>query len=333
MKRSGYRCVQFSRPTVFGLFTALGLLAFASVAFSHMWSDEEFTCPLCAEKFVATVDGSGTSFGQRLDLKPLGLIAAPWRKPVCPKCHLVLYKNKIPKEDLPTLRKIVESAEYKALVQEVQPAYALWAFIRDQRGEDPFEIAWTYIQASWQVEKDPALHRSVLEKALAHLLAFGKAEAYAGHKEWPMAMHLAGEALRLMGRFSEAEDHFLRLQSNRRFLKQPFRSLLNRELELIGQKDSAPRKMPEIVLTEEDKRQRPEYKEAEGLPGFEKMLEKFKIQEVRRGGINGKPRSLNLDLALREPVCIDEVRWWSPLVSGIYESSFDSLRVPNSSLW
>ena len=91
--------------------------------------------------------------------------------------------------------------------------------------------------------------------------------------------------------------------------------------------------MPEIVLTEEDKRQRPEYKEAEGLPGFEKMLEKFKIQEVRRGGINGKPRSLNLDLALREPVCIDEVRWWSPLVSGIYESSFDSLRVPNSSLW
>lgn len=48
------------------------------------------TCPLCKTEFKAHLAGSGTQFGMRLDLKPLGAIAAPWPVAVCPKCHFVL---------------------------------------------------------------------------------------------------------------------------------------------------------------------------------------------------------------------------------------------------
>ena len=52
--------------------------------------EAEKTCPLCTTEFKAHLAGSGTQFGMRLDLKPLGAIAAPWPVAVCPKCHFVL---------------------------------------------------------------------------------------------------------------------------------------------------------------------------------------------------------------------------------------------------
>ena len=64
-----------------------------SIAYAHTWGTKEVVCPLGGEKFQTTVDMSGTRFGMQLDLKPLGPIAAPWRLPVCPGNHFVVYKD------------------------------------------------------------------------------------------------------------------------------------------------------------------------------------------------------------------------------------------------
>lgn len=138
------------------------VLMFASLVFciqatdsaAHTFDEEEFTCPLCGTKFKAIVDCSGTVLDRRLDLKPLGAIAAPWRKPVCPACHFVLYsEQEKPAEDIGKLRKIVGSEEYKKLVREGHTSYFLWGAIREKTGADHFDTGWTFLQASWQVAR------------------------------------------------------------------------------------------------------------------------------------------------------------------------------------
>ena len=63
------------------------------------------TCPLCATAFEAELDLSGTQFSQRLDLKPIGPIAAPWRLAVCPQCHFVLYTDELSGEERDSRRR------------------------------------------------------------------------------------------------------------------------------------------------------------------------------------------------------------------------------------
>jgi hypothetical protein len=90
------------------------------------------TCPLCGQKFQARLAASGTQFGQRLDLRPIGPIASPWPLAVCPKCGFVLYKddNKYAGEELKALRKVVASDEYKKLGASA-PTYARLAKLHE----------------------------------------------------------------------------------------------------------------------------------------------------------------------------------------------------------
>ena len=72
------------------------LLCAAGVVNAHTSGMVEKTCPLYEKVFKCELDMSGTQFGMRLDLKPLGLTAAPWRIPVCPRWRFVLYDDEIP---------------------------------------------------------------------------------------------------------------------------------------------------------------------------------------------------------------------------------------------
>ena len=92
---------------------ALALLASAACAVASTFKEVHKTCPLCKTEFDTMVAMSGTQFGRRLDLKPLGPIAAPWPIPVCPKCKFVLYSDNIPKDELDKCQKIVSDAAYK----------------------------------------------------------------------------------------------------------------------------------------------------------------------------------------------------------------------------
>jgi len=57
--------------------SALILLLVASGVGAHTLGNVDYVCPLDGTKFTAITDFSGTTFGKRLDLKPLGPTPAP----------------------------------------------------------------------------------------------------------------------------------------------------------------------------------------------------------------------------------------------------------------
>jgi len=62
--------------------------------------EEYFICPIDNQQFKTHANYSGTSFGMRLDMKPLGPIPAPWLLPTCPKCGFPLFKEEFSNEDI-----------------------------------------------------------------------------------------------------------------------------------------------------------------------------------------------------------------------------------------
>ena len=75
---------------------------------------ETFTCPLCETQFTARVPGSSSTFGQRLDFRPLGATCAPCALPVCPNDGFVRIGKDFSEEELSLLREFVASEAYKA---------------------------------------------------------------------------------------------------------------------------------------------------------------------------------------------------------------------------
>ncbi|HEO64977.1 MAG TPA: hypothetical protein ENI73_03805, partial [Spirochaetes bacterium] len=112
--------------------------------------DRKYTCPIDQHHFKARMAASGTSFGIMLDFKRVGPIASPWTLAQCPKCGFVFYKNKYSKKEINKLENIVYSKEYKKEWKENTSYYSL-ARIYEKLGDiNNMNIAWTYIQASWQ---------------------------------------------------------------------------------------------------------------------------------------------------------------------------------------
>ena len=124
------------------------------------------TCPLCDLTFKTTVDTSGTQFDMRLDLKPLGPTPAPWRVPVCPRCHFVFYCSKIPDNELVRCRKLVASEEYKR--HAGRASYFLQGILYEGLKKDDLAIAHVFLKASWQEESEANNYREDLGKSLQH---------------------------------------------------------------------------------------------------------------------------------------------------------------------
>jgi len=58
----------------------------------RFWIPSRPAMSIAAKARYGLLDGSGTQFGRRLDLKPLGPTAAPWTVAVCPTDHFVFFK-------------------------------------------------------------------------------------------------------------------------------------------------------------------------------------------------------------------------------------------------
>ena len=231
------------RPLV-KLLAAL-LLAAPAPAAAHTFMQSDFTCPLDGHKFAATVDGSGTRFGQRLDLKPLGPTPAPWRIPVCPRCGYVLYKKtkqEMSAKERKLLPRYIRSKAYRRDARGESSYYRL-GLIWEHLGSPPGAVAYAYLRASWQVERQPNRYRVYLERALKHYrAALGKG----GYKKGGSVTtaFLVGEIERQLGRFGVAKVHFSKLQGLAAFNKEPFATMIPFELQLIKKRDSKPHAVP-----------------------------------------------------------------------------------------
>jgi len=210
---------------------------------AHTWADVEQTCPLCNTKFKARVDMSGTQFGMRLDLKPLGPIAAPWSVPVCPKCHFVLFDDEIAEDVLQRCRKIVAAEQYKA--QAKRASYHLLGLLYEGLQKEPLALAHTFLKASWQEESDAEQLKDDLQRSLKHFEAY--LERAKQHDDaWQTAQVVKAELFRRLGRFDEAKKHVDALLEMKEFRGTFLEDLLRYQLKLISKKDTAPHAASEM---------------------------------------------------------------------------------------
>ena len=225
------------------LFVIVVVLASSAMADTIVMVDK--TCPLCEEKFTARLDGSGTQLGMRLDLKPLGHISAPWRVAVCPKCKYVFFKDKLSEEETAKCKKIVASEEYKK--HTGRSSHFLLGLLYEGLQEDASEIAYVFLQASWQEEESEKLLEEDLRRSLKYFdmyLKQGLPKGVSKSESYHVFQMVKGEILRRLGRFDEAMKLFQSLGKDDFFKKEIVKVIVARQAELIDAKDTDPHPIP-----------------------------------------------------------------------------------------
>lgn len=175
-----------------------------STLLAHTGGQVDFVCPIDDHKFSSYQDFSGTSFGAQLDLKQTGPIAQPWALPDCPKCHFVIFDREASKEEISKLRPFILSEAYQSLAS--RSSYYRLAAIQEHQKKDAFDIAWSYVRASWQNESSKADYAACLEKALGAFAAASSelSKDTAKHDEYLIASYMPIELLRRLSRFDDA---------------------------------------------------------------------------------------------------------------------------------
>jgi len=249
--RGGNMGSKLARTLAWGLGLA-SLLAGAMTAgvSAHTLMQKAQVCPLDGTKWTATLDGSGTSFGQQLDLKPIGPTPAPWRLAVCPTDHFVMFQESFTPAELTTLRALISSPEYQSLAKD-HSEYFLLGRIFEHIGKPQFVIALAYVKASWQVDSDPVRYAEYAGAALRHyeagLAKPETADAKASEAERQSlrlnAELIAGELERRLGKFDAARTRFTRIESSPQPKEEIHRTIIAQQLRLIATADSRPHRV------------------------------------------------------------------------------------------
>ena len=229
------------------------LLALPPLLRAHTSIEEERTCPLCASKFITVVDMSGSRFDQRLDLKPLGAIVAPWRIPVCTKCRFVIYAEKIPAGELEKCRAIVAHDDYKKHAS--RQSHYLLGRIYEKLNRRHFETGILFLQASWQDETNRELWREDLSLSIGHMSA-SLGENPSSGQQWQTAQVLIGELHRLLGSFDDAKRHYDSIRDMKEFRGNLMEEIIAYELHLIAAKDSSHHTMSELRKWSDGKKEK-----------------------------------------------------------------------------
>lgn len=235
------------RPSLLTLPLALPLaLLLTPPAAALTTAEVEATCPIDGHTFSYRAMMSGTQFGQRLDLKPIGPIAAPAPLPVCPKDHAVVFDEELSGEALAKQKALVATAAYAAAAKD-EPSYALLARTLDALGHPAAAVGFAWLRASWQVEGDAAKTTRFLTAALAgyerELASKTSADAF-------QIGLIAGEIERRLGRFDAAGKRFAALAADAKAKEKPFAGIIAYQRKLVGDKDSAPHQIPEDAFGE-----------------------------------------------------------------------------------
>ena len=216
----------------------LTYMLLATYSYSMTIGEEDFVCPIDNHEFKANINYSGTSFGMRLDMKPLGPTPAPWLLPVCPECGFPQFKKEINQDEIERYRSYILSHEFQSYTNS-NPSYFLLAKIQEFDNAPLNHIAFSYIEASWQVEgKKQDQYRRYLLLALEKYRKFLK-NSTEKNDETITAEIMVGEILRQVGKFNEALDQFYKLEKLKE-TPETIKKIIKREIELCKNKDSEP---------------------------------------------------------------------------------------------
>ena len=221
------------------------VLAFAFLAAggapAAQFVEREFSCPVCRQVFYAKLDASGARREIRLDLKPVGGDGGPWLLPVCPKCGFVIYKTSLKRAELATCKFVVASKDYKSSLK--RSSYFRVGLLYEKLGEKDFNLANTFLKASWQEESDPVNLKEDLERSLKYFTSCSRS---CGDVEKENSRLLMGEILRRLGRFEEARAHLSGLQGLEGFQNNFFADIVTYQLKLCSKKDSSAHDMEDV---------------------------------------------------------------------------------------
>lgn len=175
-------------------------VAFAPAARATTYAPEQFTCPVGGEKFKAMVVASNSTFGARPDGKPYSPLPV-YPLVECPGNGFLLFDEKFAPAELERLKAAVASQEFQAMRRTEAQYYRAW-WLMQRAGREPFSLAGTLLQASWEVDDAPAdkaRYQALFAEAAMSL------EGRAGKEEdWFWLNLRAANALRELGRFEEA---------------------------------------------------------------------------------------------------------------------------------
>jgi hypothetical protein len=202
----------------------------------------EKTCPYDEVKFTFDAQNSGSSFDRLLDGMLLGSIESPWPLAVCPTNGFVFLKEHYTADELERLRPLIFSAEYQNMKSETPYYRAAW--IAERSGFSHAETSRILVQATWQAEMAELAERGLnraagqplqdASKFIDRLMAEGTtgeryqryvtevlvrlqvdvADAARSPEARVADRLLIGEMLRRLGRFEEADRHFVSLMND-----------------------------------------------------------------------------------------------------------------------
>jgi len=234
----------------------LGILLLAALlsqpATAATTAEVRRTCPLTGTEFTATVAASGYRSCQRLDMKPVGAIFAPYPVPICPDDGFPVYKESFSESETAQLRGWVESEEFRAMAA-AESSYFRIAKIQEKLGASAYSLAWSYLQASWQVEHEPEKYGRyaalTLEMVDRHLAELGLEPATEDAWDADSSALLATELARKLGRFDEARTRLKGIEM-KAVADEHVAALLRYEASLIDESDSGAHYYP---LDEQEK--------------------------------------------------------------------------------
>lgn len=198
-------------PTSADVMKLLRILVSACFGASALTASErgevKMTCPLDGVSFVVVQDFSGYAAGMRLDLRKMGAISQPWALARCPECGLPLFQRHFTDAETSRLKEIVASGRFFNEARAA-PAWFALGVLKEELKADPYEIGWTYLNASWEAENEarPEAYARAAQRAIAWFDRAAPAlkDQPARSKDWHIALYLPVELTRRLGDFAQA---------------------------------------------------------------------------------------------------------------------------------
>lgn len=256
----------------------LVVVLFVLHTYSSTFGKVDITCKIDSVQYSATIAMSGSSFGSRMDLKPVGAIVAPWPVPTCPQCGFPHFEDTLTSETIKRYRKFVTSETFKEALTNKESSYYRVALISEFDSLENVTVGYHFLQGSWQVENDRQRYKKYLKKSLYYYKRALQNDSL-GHEDSLSTRLTIGEIMRLLGQFEEAKKHFVSMKEEVKEF--PYRPLIAFELSLIKKKNRKQQMVPSLEKTEEDIKAEPAYKMMEASPelmAFHKMYSVYGIR-------------------------------------------------------
>lgn len=190
--------------------TIAGMLSLlvAGSASATRFVRQEFTCPIGGEVFEASVLASTTTWGERPDGKPYGMLNG---FPVveCPGNGFSIFKEEFTPEEIAILTPLIGSPSFQAMRESETPHYRVGWLMRTL-GRPPAELANALLVASWESDGQPERKARYQREFVA-----ATAKVPRSARDLWFGLNLrAANALRELRQFAEARNLLTEIQAS-----------------------------------------------------------------------------------------------------------------------